>query len=652
MSDIYAEAQRLVEARISIIPVRPDGSKKPATEWKQYQQRLATPDEIAHWWGNGSQYGIAAIGGEVSGNLLCIDFDDPALVKPWRQIVKSINPTLVDRLVIVKTPSGGYHGWFRTISPVPGNDKLARRQKAGGKETEWETTIETRGSGGFAIIPPSPSYSLIRGDMGDPPLLTDAERDLLLDAARSLNEFVLPERRVESVTQSKTTGGRPGDFYNARGDWEDLLTRHGWKRLYCRGEVEYWQRPGKDDPGASATLHACGPGIFYVFSSNAAPFESERSYDLYGALSTLEHNGDFKSAARFLAGAGYGDQEAASTVQVDPETGEILEPLPAPRRASGITADVLMAKKFDPPRYAVPGLVAEGLTILAGGPKTGKSWMALAFGIAIASPDGMALGSLKVEQGEVLYLALEDTERRLQRRLNKLLKGAPAPPDLHLWTEWDRTNQGGLARLRLWLKDHPRCRLVIVDTFAKIRSPQRTNANLYEDDYQEASALKGVADEACASMLALHHVAKRQTDDPVEAVSGSFGLTGAADATIVLKRQRGKNDGTLYVTGRDVEENEFAIEWSPELGTWTMLGEAGEHRASSERKAIMDAVKGLGGGVTPAQIADELQKKPQNVRYLLSRMVRDGQIRLVGGRYYPPDPNDQQGYEWFRREAS
>src|SRR6266550_8570787 len=144
-----------------------------------------------------------------------------------------------------------------------------------------------------------------------------------------------------------------------------------------------------------------------------------------------------------------------------------IEDDPVPARRTSWTAADLMATVFPPARFAVPSLIPEGLTFFAGAPKLGKSWLALGLGIAIAS-GGRALGTLEVEPGEVLYLSLEDSPRRLQERLVQVLAGDPPPDGLHFETEWPRLGSGGAEQIEEWVGNHPAVRLVVVDVFTRI----------------------------------------------------------------------------------------------------------------------------------------------------------------------------------------
>jgi AAA domain len=135
---------------------------------------------------------------------------------------------------------------------------------------------------------------------------------------------------------------------------------------------------------------------------------------------------------------------------------------------SGHTAADLMGMDFPEPRFAVSGILAEGLNFMVGAPKLGKSWWALNIAVAVASV-GRARGEIPVVQGEVLYLALEDSPRRLKGRLAKMLGSNPAPEALHFFTEWDRLTEGGAETIGEWVNDHPSARLVIVDVLARVR---------------------------------------------------------------------------------------------------------------------------------------------------------------------------------------
>lgn len=301
------------------------------------------------------------------------------------------------------------------------------------------------------------------------------------------------------------------------------------------------------------------------------------------------------------------------------------------------TPDELLATEFADPRWAVPGLIPEGLTILAGNPKQGKSWLCYNLTLAIAL-GGIALGSIPVEAGEVLYLSLEDTPRRLKNRLKKLTNGwAPfTAPTAQIVTTWPRMGRGGLKLLAHYLSNHPKCRLVIIDTLAKIRNEASSSRNQYDEDYRTASALKQVADEFGIAMIVVHHLRKMQSEDIYERVSGSNGLTGAADGVAIIKRERGKADAVLFISGRDVEEQELAVKFDPSNATWTLIGDAATFRLSAERQKIVKLLTDTDRAMTPRDLAGLIGNgaKEVNVKRLCYDMSTDGQIKNAGdGRF-------------------
>jgi len=301
--------QRYVDAGLCALPaIRAE--KRPAVgRWKQYQKRLPTPAELSAWMAN-SPDAVCILCGAASNNAEIIDFDGGGeLFSAWWDRIPA---DLRERLVVERTPSGGWHVIYRCIVAVCGNMKLAQRREG----DKIVTLIETRGEGGLFLCAPTPGYKLIQGDLANPPVLTMAERDLLLQAALDLTEYLPPvvdgpmhngdvgQRAAMSVGPCGSPpemGARPGDDFNRRGDVRAVLAQHGWVRTKG-GENEYWRRPGKES-GTSATLK---DGVFYVFSSNAAPFEPNRGYSPFAVYSLLNHGGDFEQAARSLGQLGFG----------------------------------------------------------------------------------------------------------------------------------------------------------------------------------------------------------------------------------------------------------------------------------------------------------------------------------------------------------
>jgi hypothetical protein len=316
---------------------------------------------------------------------------------------------------------------------------------------------------------------------------------------------------------------------------------------------------------------------------------------------------------------------------------------PAPPAAPEIfSAADLMRMTLPPPRWAVEGIVPEGLTVLAGKPKLGKSWLVLHVALAVAC-GGVALGKVEVGAGEALYISLEDTWRRLQDRLKRLLGDQQVPPPaLHLAHAWPRQDRGGRDQLDDWLLAHPRARLVCIDTWGRWRPHRPGKANDYDTDLADGAVLKDLADRRGVPILATNHCRKMPAADPLEEVTGSVGLTGVCDGVLVMRRERGQRDATLMVTGRDVDERELALVFDKECCLWQFAGDAEQRRVSTERKEVLDLLRQR-GELTCSQVQALTGKGHAAVRQLLSKMARAGQVAVTArGHYRPPDEERSQ----------
>ncbi len=314
------------------------------------------------------------------------------------------------------------------------------------------------------------------------------------------------------------------------------------------------------------------------------------------------------------------------------------------RPPNWITARDLCSLQFAPIKYVVPGYIAEGLTLLAGKPKIGKSWLSMDIALAVAA-GGACLGGISCEPGDVLYLALEDNRRRLQSRIRKLWEmeslanQTPVPERLHLATEWPRASEGGTAAIRDWIDQHPGARLVVVDVLAMFKTIAKgRDQTLYEADYLAIKELQVLAMDTGVAIVVVHHTRKSGAEtDPFEKVSGTLGLSGAADTTIILDRDQ--NGCTLYGRGRDIEEIETAVEFDRQSCRWRALGHASEVSRTHERSVILTTLADNREPMRPAEIADLLGLKRNNVRQLIFKMAKAGEVVKTGGhgRYAHPD---------------
>lgn len=307
----------------------------------------------------------------------------------------------------------------------------------------------------------------------------------------------------------------------------------------------------------------------------------------------------------------------------------------------------LDAQTFPPLAYAIPGVIAEGLTFNCGPPKIGKSWELLDFALALAC-GGVALGHVPVgDPRPVLYLALEDGDRRLQDRCRKLLQGDAIPAGLHYMTRVERGAVLDTAREWLALYQYERP-VLLLDTLGKANPPAAYGESPYDRDYRVGSALKLLADEVeGASVIVNHHDTKAWREDFVHAVSGTNGLAGAADTIVILSRPRHETEGTIQVVGRDVAEREYALTF--EAGCqWVLSGgslDAAATRAEQVRNAsglgdrsvdVLDLVNSHPDGITAKAIETKLGMT--GARVYLTRLEEKQRIRRLSRGLYGPLP--------------
>jgi DNA-binding transcriptional ArsR family regulator len=305
---------------------------------------------------------------------------------------------------------------------------------------------------------------------------------------------------------------------------------------------------------------------------------------------------------------------------------------------TGISARDLMAKTFPPLKFVVPGYVVEGLTVFAGAPKIGKSWAVLDWAVAVAG-GSVAFGSVQCQQGAVLYLALEDNERRLQSRLRQM-DVADAPEALTFETEWPDLDGKCIARLESWLNSSTNPRLIIVDVFAKVRGASSGKETQYELDYKNAAKLQNLAISFGVAVVLVHHTRKQDADDPFDAVSGTRGITGAADSVLVLRKEQSSQQPILYGRGRDLPEIESALVFQSDACRWEILGDASLIAHTVERREILQVLGRAVGPMAPTEIAEALGKKRSTVNHTLTKLYESGKVEKHSkGRYTLMSPH-------------
>ena len=422
----------------SVVPASMNGTKAPIKAWKEYQTVRPNAMQIATWYKDGGT-GLGVVTGAVSGNLEMLELEGRAVADGMLDAVRDIAYAaglgdiwnVINKGYVELTPSGGLHWLYRIADePVPGNTKLARRP---GENGGVDVLCETRGEGGFVVVAPShgkvhPSgrpWVQIEGSPALIPMLSWEERQALFNCFRALDAMPSTELVKEALVKDPSEGLSPGDDYNKRATWDEILGARGWTKVFTAGGTTYWRRPGKD-MGISATTGRNDGDNLYVFTTSTE-FDAEKPYSKFAALTLLEYAGNFSACAKDLRRKGFGgitavpdlvpvaapnlapDSEPTDEV-INTETGEIRE------RSSWWPKPLDLDNTEEEPEPAFLtrddgiNLIYRGkVNGLLGESESGKTWIAL-----------LAVQQALVAGQSVIYLDFEDSMRGIMGRLRAM----------------------------------------------------------------------------------------------------------------------------------------------------------------------------------------------------------------------------------------
>lgn len=623
-TSLLETARRYVEAGLSVIPIRADGSKAASCPWSLYQKEIPGPDEIRRLFGSDGM-GIATVCGSVSGDLETIDFDDLPAYKTWhRLMIEQGLQSLLDRLVKIKTPRPGVQLQYRCHDGIEGNQKLARRLVDG----EPKALIETRGEGGYVLSPGCPpachptgrTYEIKRGDVLNPPVISAEERALMLNTARSLNEYIEPANTHKPALAKNHDGARPGDEFNNRATWKEILEPAGWTLVFKHKDVGYWRRPGKNH-GTSATTNFKGSDLFYVFSTNAPHFESESSYTKFAAFAFLNCRGDYQTAARELAARGYGKPRLQD--EPPPLTDSDIDEIereshrardqkyadPKPEKIEWKLWDFADVETWpdEPLEWVVEQLIPKGgIGFMAAPPKDRKSLLALNLVLHLTQEGTTRkwLGKYAVAPARTLYISREDPRRRVKERGLEICKsygeGAlriPSPNRL-MFLFRDRIALTNPAHIE-WLKRVVRengSEILVLDVLN--RMIPGLDQSKGADAAKIVNLLEELNRELQITIIVLDHTRKpqgpkanRENQEP-----NSFNLYGGIEkygcADFLINIARTPEPGRIKVQGENKDCDEppmFLIEVSPKNSGLPKFSWAGDiAQLAGDMKAIGD----------------------------------------------------------------
>jgi hypothetical protein len=309
-----------------------------------------------------------------------------------------------------------------------------------------------------------------------------------------------------------------------------------------------------------------------------------------------------------------------------------------------VTASELETMTFEPLRWIVPGLLPEGLAILAAAAKTGKSWFALDIAIGTATGTHAFGGAVSCKKGNVLFGAFEDDARRVQSRLKLAQGDRPNPGDsLTIWTKMPRLEEGGIEALDGWLTEESNPGLVVIDLYEKVRGARRS----YQADYKQTEPLKRLAHKHGVAILLIMHVTRKvRPETPLDSIYP--GVAGSAGTIVILAASQDEGAGyiNIYTTGKDVEQSARSLKF---ISTGQLrfadgsnpMGDADIPQAETSRQLIVSHLT-KNGASTPAEISEATRINPNYTRQLLFQLRKTNTIAKNGTRYSirPPEWNE------------
>lgn len=587
--DNLSAALEWAAAGVSVIPIRPDGSKKPAVEWKRYQSERATPEQITRWWTQNPEYGIAVITGAISGGLEMTELEARATdgahfdkiqeeadaeFDNWDQWV------LGHRTYAEITPSGGIHLLYRVHSGVvPGNTKLANNAAN-------ECLAETRGEGGYVIVAPSggkvhstgESWSTINGCLpaGIKTIPFQLRNDLHGVLHRALDERptpIAPRERPVPIREVKPGDEMPGDHFGRVTSWAEILEPHGWTYTHHLGREDFWCRPGKDPKlghSASTGYSDSGDRMFVWSSSSGLPTETPMS-KLF-VYAELNHRGNMSVAATELRRQGFGtDRPLPDRDVVDlEELWESSDQGKQPEKPVGATESqepsqdrvlrLTPASAFEikPVKWLWADRIPVGeITVIPGREGTGKSTLLakLCADITTGTMDGEFYGRPR----NVIYIANEDS---WSKTIAARMIAAGADMDRVFRLDLDPTSRQlgtpnfpvDCRQLEKLIKEND-VACVMIDPIVSAMD-SKIDVNKAREVRSAMEPLQAVMDRTDCSAIALMHFNKNTTGDVNSRVAGSRAFTEVARSVVSVAEKPRKKDEDLDEVDSFLEDDE------------------------------------------------------------------------------------------------
>lgn len=287
--------------------------KQSVGEWSAFQMIIPTDRQLEEMFNDHRASGIALVCGKISGNFEGIDVDSKydlsgKLFRQFIDLIGSHDRNLRDQLVIAETRNKGYHLFYRC--PIIGRNTVLAKRSATEQEqrdnphVKVKALIEIRAEGGIIIVPPTSGYRFIQHDIRKIPTISSAQRNIIFKSAEHFNQVQREINHQKIISRYDDDPNSPYNDYNRRGDFIELLQRHGWIIVKRRGSKTVFRRPG-DTTNYSSGDYCSKLGLFTVFTPNTE-FDAYKGYRPYQLFAILECGKDYRLAAKKLLEMGYG----------------------------------------------------------------------------------------------------------------------------------------------------------------------------------------------------------------------------------------------------------------------------------------------------------------------------------------------------------
>ena len=362
--------------------------------------------------------------------------------------------------------------------------------------------------------------------------------------------------------------------YSNEFDIEDWMAEHGLEPMGANAGTDCTIYPLANCPFDHS--HTDGDSKIFKYTNGAIAFKCHHNscrgktwQDVRELLEPGAYDNKNEEIERAIE-EGWQRHKQYLIVQKTDNVEKVKKGLP---KLTAISAFDLQNKEFEERYYAVQNMIPEGETVIAAPPKTGKSWLMLDMCLKVA--EGKPFLGFDTKQSDTLYLALEDGDSFEQERLNIVTGGAQAPKNFHfVFSNVMPMNEGFLLQLEELLKVFPNIKVIVIDTLQFVKYRQGKSESAYECDYRTGRDLKEFAEKNHLAIVVVTHTTKMiHIEDEMSNVSGTNGVTGAADAVIVLsKEKRTDKEAKMFITGRKVRQSMHSVKFDDSKCCWVYGG--------------------------------------------------------------------------------